>query len=226
MKVFPVLGFHRSGTSLTSMILHRLGVNMGKRMLPPNDGNKKGFYENADFVKLNDRILDLASGSWFDPPSRKHIFAAGDILQQPIYNCINRNKGELWGWKDPRTCLTYLCYEQCLRGQEINIINVRRSKESVWRSFHARRKLSKNPVHRKVTRKHFDKIYEDYESRIIDIYEGGIYKNFYIIAYEDLLQGQGIRELIHMVIGRTSIEDRINYINMVRDIIDPGLRRF
>ena len=58
-----VVGVHRSGTSAVAGILHLNGIAMGseKTFKPkPMPQNPRGFYENYDFRKLNDRILKLA----------------------------------------------------------------------------------------------------------------------------------------------------------------------
>ena len=55
-----VLGMHRSGTSVVAGILHFNKITMGTyetfwpRPLPQNP---KGFYENYDFRKINDTLL-------------------------------------------------------------------------------------------------------------------------------------------------------------------------
>jgi GT2 family glycosyltransferase/predicted nucleic acid-binding Zn-ribbon protein len=72
--------------------------------------NPDGFWEDAEFVKLNDDILGLMFGAWDAPP----VFA-DDWETQPEFASLYRRATQLitqrvgnpiWGWKDPRCSLT------------------------------------------------------------------------------------------------------------------------
>lgn len=53
MKVVLIVGPPRSGTSVTARILHeKLGVCMGHNLVPGNEGNPKGFYEDFKYVDI------------------------------------------------------------------------------------------------------------------------------------------------------------------------------
>lgn len=53
-----VMGLRRSGTSLVSQLLHELGVVMGETFLQTlPDWNPDGFYEDAEFVAVADRVV-------------------------------------------------------------------------------------------------------------------------------------------------------------------------
>ncbi len=103
-----VLGTPRSGTSMVAGVLHRLGVNMGHEMIPTDEHNPTGYYEDAEFVRINKLILKTAGGSWRNPPSHEAIMAVSQCDAQMAALVDKRDHG-LWGWKDPRTCLT-LCH--------------------------------------------------------------------------------------------------------------------
>ena len=47
-----ILGTGRSGTSMMGGVLHRLGVHMGDRLHPPSRTNKRGTYEDVEFMRL------------------------------------------------------------------------------------------------------------------------------------------------------------------------------
>jgi len=99
MKLFIVLGMHRSGTSALGNALRDSGVDMGK---PSHDGS-----ESEDFVSLNGKILTHAGGDWKNPPSKKAIMATAQKLGGSIKRVIAKNKNdEAWGFKDPRSTLT------------------------------------------------------------------------------------------------------------------------
>ncbi|MEZ5572137.1 MAG: glycosyltransferase [Halioglobus sp.] len=63
-KLVVVLGMHRSGTSAISGLLSHLGANFGRNLIPSAPDNKKGFFENADLVALNNEILAEFGLSW------------------------------------------------------------------------------------------------------------------------------------------------------------------
>ena len=107
MTAVIVLGMHRSGTSLVASMLEAMGVDMGERLMPASLDNPHGYYEDLDFYEMNEAILEEAGGSWWQPPSQQAIDAAGEALKYPIGRLVNeRDWKKLWGWKDPRTCLT------------------------------------------------------------------------------------------------------------------------
>ncbi|MFW9819999.1 MAG: sulfotransferase family protein [Candidatus Thorarchaeota archaeon] len=105
-KTVVILGMHRSGTSMVGGILARLGINMGEKFREDRIiSNPLGFYEDVDFLSLNNEILKEAGGSWENPPNLNQILAQkikfGLKIKKIIYD-----KPQLWGWKDPRTSLT------------------------------------------------------------------------------------------------------------------------
>lgn len=105
-KTVVVLGMHRSGTSMIAGILYFLGVNMGEKLIGRMASNPLGHFEDEEFVKLNDRILKLAGGSWHNPPERESILKQQEVFDQDIKSVTARLSCGIGGWKDPRTSLT------------------------------------------------------------------------------------------------------------------------
>jgi hypothetical protein len=108
-----VLGMHRSGTSLISRLLNLLGVYLGpeERLLRANRFNPKGFWEYQPIVELNDTILSRLGGSWREPPPFPPGWEASEALADLRLRARELLAADfaaapLWGWKDPRTCLT------------------------------------------------------------------------------------------------------------------------
>lgn len=58
-----VLGPHRSGTSLTARMLECLGAVNSKALLPPNEFNPKGYFEDPDTFQFNETVLMPELGS-------------------------------------------------------------------------------------------------------------------------------------------------------------------
>lgn len=108
-----VLGMHRSGTSAVTGVLGELGVQLGPAghlMLATAD-NPRGFFEHLLLARLNDQILSALGGNWHEPPPL-HNGWEGEPgltdLRQRAQRVLQEDFGtaSLWGWKDPRICLT------------------------------------------------------------------------------------------------------------------------
>lgn len=106
IKTVVVLGMHRSGTSLLAGVLHKLGVSMEQEKPKPYWSNPFGHFEDRRFIKLNDSILQAAGGSWDCPPERDCILSQNTNFKNEIETLIKKSASSIWGWKDPRTCLT------------------------------------------------------------------------------------------------------------------------
>jgi hypothetical protein len=93
-------------------MLHKLGVNMGDTLYPPDHGNPRGHFEDIDFMEANTAILRAAGGEWHNPPSDFQIRVFGAREGQRVIDLINKrnDKRSIWGFKDPRTCLTLPLY--------------------------------------------------------------------------------------------------------------------
>lgn len=110
-KTIIVLGMHRSGTSLVSGILTKLGINMGDKLFPKDPHNPFGHFEDIEFLRLNERILDSAGGHCNEPPTYDSIMDQQSIFDKEIIELIRRkSERKVWGWKDPRTSLTIDLY--------------------------------------------------------------------------------------------------------------------
>jgi len=122
-----LVGMHRSGTSALSAALHACGASFGSGLLQPMEGvNARGFWESAEVVELNERLLSLIGTNWFSVNSvhlqvdwtlpdfdAERIEAAG-VLQRGF------GAGPLEVVKDPRLCITLpfwlaLCKDMELR---------------------------------------------------------------------------------------------------------------
>ena len=112
-NVVCIAGMHRSGTSMVSRLLISCGLYTGppNKIIPPRPDNLEGFWENIDFVNLNDRILAELGGGWdYFPPSVKEGWENEKSINNyrkialSIANSFRDEK--FWGWKDPRNSLT------------------------------------------------------------------------------------------------------------------------
>jgi len=102
---------HRSGTSMVSRALNLSGLYLGEReqIHRVADDNVEGFWENEDFVDLNERLLDALEGGW-DLPFREEPGWEDGAALAPLRDEARRLVDwfvdrEPWGWKDPRNAL-------------------------------------------------------------------------------------------------------------------------
>lgn len=114
-----VAGMHRSGTSMVARMIHTCGVYFGpERILAQSlPDNERGFWENVDFVTLNDALLQELGGTWDAPPPLTGTWNNARLgpLRDRALDLISRLSGlKQWGWKDPRTSLTLPFWKQLI----------------------------------------------------------------------------------------------------------------
>jgi hypothetical protein len=108
-----VAGMHRSGASLVASFLSALGVDMGE-LIPSDDRNPKGSFQDRRFLELHRRMLDAAT------PKQKDGHRGWGFTEDQDFDTIRLNdfrdeartliEARLatagpWGWKDPRATL-------------------------------------------------------------------------------------------------------------------------
>jgi hypothetical protein len=134
-KLFLVLCLHRSGSSATAGVLHLLGIHMGDRLLQATMHNKKGHFENVEFVQLNQEILRSVNSTWNKPPIQEKI-AETKFSVAKIRTFIEKNMKPIWGLKDPRTLLTFELWKPYLEEvADITYVFVHRPFEASVRSL-------------------------------------------------------------------------------------------
>jgi hypothetical protein len=103
------LGMHRSGTSLLTYLLHKLGATLPRELIGPGYGNPLGHWEPRYLVTINDEVLRTIDRSWDDPrPIDSAWFSSGDAYRfiERIVAQIGRDYGcaPFILIKDPRIC--------------------------------------------------------------------------------------------------------------------------
>lgn len=147
--IYVVLGMHKSGTTLVAQTLHAAGINMGDfdesltydtnnkyerhdtqelnrdllhgYLMPPMDYLlRKPFrsnYDQAGYRRNKDSIALIRSGALQNrlqtqPPP----LAMTDLISRHTQTYAN------WGFKDPRTCLTYPVWQAALPEHKVIIV--------------------------------------------------------------------------------------------------------
>lgn len=62
-RIALCLGSHRSGTSMVSAALQAIGAELSLPRHETSEENPKGFFEHAEVVALNDKLLRLAGSA-------------------------------------------------------------------------------------------------------------------------------------------------------------------
>ncbi|MEI8201708.1 MAG: hypothetical protein WCH34_01765 [Bacteroidota bacterium] len=107
-RLLVVLGMHRSGTSAISRGLQVMGVQLGDRLMPVDEGNNdKGFWEDIDINALNVEMLNAIHNDWHHLSlitsvelewlkSNGYFARATELMQHKTCNI------PIFGFKDPR----------------------------------------------------------------------------------------------------------------------------
>ncbi len=107
-----ITGMHRSGTSMVANMLSTCGLYLGSEsaLVATSRDNPSGYWENRNFVSINDEILKGLGSAWDYPehlPEKwwddQRMFGYRDRVRALLQEFKHH---EPWGWKDPRTCLT------------------------------------------------------------------------------------------------------------------------
>jgi hypothetical protein len=151
-----ILGMHRSGTSLLTRLLVDLGVHMGQRL--SRDA------ESVFFQRLNRKIFQAADVKWgnvepllealcsrtfvnersedmLDSLLRDRHFPSRDVgvvrfFGSKAWAKFLRGDGVQWGWKDPRTTITFQVWHQVF--PHAKFIHLTRNGVDVAISLHRR----------------------------------------------------------------------------------------
>lgn len=118
-----VLGMHKSGTTLLAETLHKSGVDMVEQGPERDDYDLGAKYERRATLELNHRLL-----GW--QVDRHSLAVAGypivktsqTIIEDMKSVSAGRYGGDGWGFKDPRTCLTYDVWRRVLPQHRLLVI--------------------------------------------------------------------------------------------------------
>ncbi|MCP3739196.1 sulfotransferase family protein [Rossellomorea sp. BNER] len=137
-KVICILGSGRTGTSLMAKTINIMGVNLGDNLIEADQTNPKGFWEDAEIVKIHRQLLsrigrfNYYASKWENDPvviERKN----------ELINYIDDqfNNSNIWGWKDPKTSQLLDLWKGILkkRNTEVYYIIMIRNPNDVLNSF-------------------------------------------------------------------------------------------
>ncbi len=144
-----MLGMHRSGTSAMSGLLALLGVDLGRDLMQAAADNVRGFWEHAELVEMNDRMLHVLGSSWQDLLlgtdgwwQRQEVQEIVPLIRQILTQEFARSS--VWAIKDPRLCRLLPAWRELLdaHADRLCFVHVLRQPEEVARSLQQRNSLS------------------------------------------------------------------------------------
>jgi hypothetical protein len=192
--ILIVTGMHRSGTSMVAGLLHHNGVSMGSHFRKPLPENPKGFYEENAFRRFNDTLLEDVGYSVKDWVPQFHGVFAYPGSYSTAVSLIKRfnNRLDMWGWKDPRTCLTLGFWLNVIDSANLlsntKIIVIERQVWAISRSLYKRGNISSLSQGAKLCRMykaHLEKSLSEYGTDLAVLH----------LRYERLVQGIDIDRL-------------------------------
>jgi len=244
-KCIMVLGMHRGGTSALAGLLDILGVPMGKTLMPANENNPKGYFENLIIYRFNDKkLLPRLGFKWdstFSLPQGWENDTGLDDLYTEAEQVIHDEYGSavIFGIKDPRMCRLLPFWQKVLTRMNVEIcaiIPVRNSLEVaaslkkrnnysieksilLWLIHQLEAEKNSRSIHRVFIS--FDEFINNNEKIVsaIDYYLG---LNLFIQYNEkrDIVQKFIEGELRHHSIKKNSIENAPLFINSLLPIFD------
>lgn len=115
-KIIIIAGMHRSGTSLSANLLKQSGLFIGDDLLSNGFDNKKGHFEDWEFIRLHEqdlRLKGLDTRGLSNIPKQTLGFEAETLEALKLVLKSRCDKAQ-WGWKEPRTTLYLEAWKKAL----------------------------------------------------------------------------------------------------------------
>ena len=121
-KVVIILGMHRSGTSALSGLLNRAGIDFGNNLIPPNNDNPTGFFEDWDILKMNNFMLEAQNSSWYSIKPLNKSWKNLSRSKKRLTHYLKRkiSKSNIYGIKDPRIIRLFPVWKEIFRDLELS----------------------------------------------------------------------------------------------------------
>src|SRR5260370_20125635 len=123
-RIVVILGMDRTGTSLCTNILNALGMHLSPCLLPGDEFNENGYFEDWEILQTNEQILAALDRYW-DTLEAIHPFPpqwwqspAMDQFRDTLVDIVRRRSSEgpgIWGFKDPRTAVLLPLWKEVFR---------------------------------------------------------------------------------------------------------------
>jgi hypothetical protein len=109
-----VAGFHRSGTSLISQVLHRGGLFLGYDLMGATFSNPHGHFEDIEVYDLHEQILADNGHTWLVSEPFLPVITGPHWRRMERFIQRRNAEHDLWAFKDPRVCLFMMIWKHLL----------------------------------------------------------------------------------------------------------------
>jgi len=201
--IYVVLGLGFSGTTLISELIHHSGIRMIDDESDYYDCGGK--YEHPAFQQINREILKLPDDQVYHLRISDCPDALSQLQREKISNLImqQNHKYEHWGFKDPRTVVTYSLWRQLL--PEHRVVAIYRDPASNW-PRHRWRGLRRRYTNAWYAYVHLRQWYEYNEAILTQ--GDSLGKEFLLLNYERLMQHDDEFERLSAFVGRPLTDRR------------------
>ena len=200
--IYVVLGMHKSGTSLIAETLHKSGITMVELPEELQDYKHGLKHERQSTSKINKEILgDDGWHSMRDVPSQPLDPLVRRKMEQVVAKCNEASSD--WGFKDPRTCLTYHHWQEVLPAHKIIAI-YRNPAQVVGHVFSGYRRPDKKLI------KGFKSIsgWKTYNQMLLNIVRAKDASEALLLNYEDFMSSQQATEKLETFTGQSITDAR------------------
>lgn len=216
MAPIVVLGMHKSGTTLVSLMLHRSGIEMVDHEGAGgyDDGNH---FERLSTNGLNKRLLGRSGGNslrTFRPLDPGSVQAE---LRSDAFRLVAEleSRGRPWGFKDPRTCLTYPFWRDVLPAHKV--ICVYRGPGEVHAHYTGKRSLDATRGIRTL------RAWYEYNLAMLNAYQQAAPGTRLLIDYSTLMQDEDQLARLSAFVGRDIKDERVASLRRARPRASPRM---
>ena len=199
MQPVVVLGMHKSGTSLVAEMLHHSGVEMieSLRGVSYDKGEK---YERDETSAINKALLKAEDLYSLDVRRKLEPEGVDPSLEERAREFVASKGGREgdWGFKDPRTCLTWDFWKPLLPPHKL--ICIFRNVDEVHHRYRWRGRF--------FGLRALDAWYR-YNVAMLEAYEAAPQSSRMLLDYHDLMERPDEVQRLSLFLGRT-VEDRRN----------------
>lgn len=99
-----VVGFHRSGTSLLTQLLHMAGLFVGDELLGAMPSNPYGHFEDREVLELHREVMDDHGVGWQVDGPQPFSLSPAHWARMESFVAKRDSAHRNWGFKEPRVC--------------------------------------------------------------------------------------------------------------------------
>lgn len=168
---------------MVSEMLHKSGIPMG---ISFEEGVNRSYWEDKRSLELNRRLMRHFNVPW---DGRGTVDISEPTIRR-MKRYINKSKEKHsgpWGFKDPRTIITWNNWKEALKDEEYKIIAVYRNPNSVTKHLEGNTKDSERKI------EYFKNIWKLYNIKLINILRKE--KDYILLDYDYLVDSGNISNL-------------------------------